>query len=156
MLRRGFLPLVLTPLVRGGDYVYGSDSMWQPGVPSGKLTKHTWASSTTYPGTTHDYWIYVPAQYDAGKPSAVMIFQDGAGFVNETGHSRVPIVFDNLIHKGEMPVTIGIFINPGVLPARSASEQARFYRSYEYDAVTGRYARFLIEEILPEVANHTT
>ena len=85
------------------------------------------------------------------KPAAVMVFQDGAGFVNETGHSRVPIVFDNLIHKGEMPVTIGIFISPGILPARNASEQARFYRSYEYDAVTGRYARFLIEEILPEV-----
>jgi gluconolactonase len=151
MLRRAFLPLALTPLLRGEEYSYGPDSMRQPGVPTGKLTKHAWTTSNIYPGTTHDYWVYVPAQYDAAKPAAVMVFQDGAGFINETGHSRVPIVFDNLIHKNEMPVTIGVFISPGTLPARSASEQARFYRSYEYDAVTGRYARFLIEEILPEV-----
>jgi len=81
----------------------------------------------------------------------VMIFQDGAGYVAEDGRWRVPIVFDNLIHKHEMPVTIGIFINPGVLPARSDAEQARYNRSFEYDALGDRYARFLIEEILPEV-----
>ena len=80
-----------------------------------------------------------------------MVFQDGAGFVNETGHSRVPIVFDNLIHRREMPVTVGVFVSPGILPARNDSEQARFYRSYEYDAVTGRYAQFLLDEILPDV-----
>ncbi|MBI2685770.1 MAG: SMP-30/gluconolactonase/LRE family protein [Acidobacteria bacterium] len=151
MLRRSFLPLALAPLAKAEEYVYGPDSSRQPGVPAGKVTKHVLAASTVYPGTTHDYWVYVPAQYDAAKPAAVMIFQDGSGFVNETGHSRVPIVFDNLIHKGEMPVTIAILISPGVLPARNSDEQARFHRSYEYDAVTGRYARFLIEEILPVV-----
>ena len=112
----------------------------------------TGVQTCALPISTHDYWIYVPAQYNAARPGAVMIFQDGSGFVNETGAFRVPIVFDNLIHKGEMPVTIGVFISPGVLPARSASEQARFHRSYEYDAVTGRYARFLIEDMLPVVA----
>ena len=151
MLRRTFLPLAFAPLLRSEEYTYGPDSARQPGVPTGKVTKHSWTTSTIYPGTTHDYWVYVPAQYDSSKPAAVMVFQDGAGFVNETGHSRVPIVFDNLIHKGEMPVTIGVFISPGILPARSPSEQARFHRSYEYDAVTPRYARFLSEEILPEV-----
>jgi len=151
MLRRTFLPLTMAPFVRGEEYHYGPDSSRQPGVPVGKVTKHVWTTSTIYPGTTHDYWIYVPAQYDAAKAAAVMFFQDGAGFVNETGHLRVPIVFDNLIHKGEMPVTIAILISPGILPARNDSEQARFYRSFEYDAVTGRYARFLIDEILPEV-----
>ena len=74
--------------------------------------------------------------------------------VTETGSWRVPIVFDNLIHKGEMPVTIGIFIDPGVLPAASPDQQNRYNRSYEYDALGDRYARFLIEEILPEVAKH--
>jgi sugar lactone lactonase YvrE/enterochelin esterase-like enzyme len=151
MLRRAFLPLALSPLLPAEEYTYGPDSVRQPGVPAGKVTKHSWTNSIVYPGTTHDYWVYVPAQYDPSVPAAVMVFQDGAGFVNETGHSRVPIVFDNLIHKREMPVTIGIFITPGILPPRSASEQARFYRSFEYDAVTGRYARFLIEEILPQV-----
>ncbi len=151
MLRRTFLPLAFTSLLPAEDYTYGPDSSRQPNVPVGKVTKHVWATSTVYPGTTHDYWLYVPAQYDAAKPAAVMIFQDGSSFVNETGSFRVPIVFDNLIHKGEMPVTIGIFISPGILPGRDATEQARFYRSFQYDAVTGRYARFLIEEILPGV-----
>lgn len=151
MLRRAFLPLTLTPFLRGEEYNYGPDSARQPNVPAGKVSKYIWANSKVYPGTTHDYWVYVPAQYDPSKPAAVMIFQDGAGYVNETGHSRIPIVFDNLIHKGEMPVTIGILISPGILPGRNADEQARYYRSYEYDAVTGRYAGFLIDEILPEV-----
>ena len=146
-----FSPLRLRRCYAAKSITYGPDSSRQPGVPVGKVTKYTWTNSTIYPGTTHDYWVYVPAQYDPSKPAAVMIFQDGAGYVNETGHSRIPIVFDNLIHKGEMPVTIGILISPGILPGSERHEQARFYRSYEYDAVTGRYARFLIEEILPEV-----
>lgn len=150
MLRRTFVPLALGAILRGEEYPYGPDSSRQPGVPQGAVTKHVWTTSKIYPGATHDYWIYVPAQYTPAKPAAVMVFQDGSGFVNETGHSRVPIVFDNLIHKGEMPVTIGVFVSPGVLPARNANEQARFYRSYEYDAVTGRYAQFLHDEILAE------
>src|SRR4051794_34627848 len=124
MLRRAFLPLALTPLLRDEEYTYGPDSSRQPGVPTGKVTKYAWTASTIYPGTTHDYWVYVPAQYDAAKPAAVMVFQDGATFVNENGNFRVPIVFDNLIHKKEMPVTIGILVSPGILPARSTSEQA--------------------------------
>lgn len=152
MLRRAFLPLAFTPLLPAAEeYTYSPDSSRRPGVPQGKVIRHTFSTSTVYPGTTHDYWIYVPAQYNPATPAAVMIFQDGAGFVNETGHSRVPIVFDNLIHKREMPVTIAILISPGILPPRDPSQQARFYRSFEYDAVTGRYARFLIEDILPEV-----
>jgi sugar lactone lactonase YvrE/enterochelin esterase-like enzyme len=142
---------MLWPLLAAEEYRYGPDSERHPGVPQGKVTKHVWNTSKIYPGTVHDYWVYVPAQYDAAKPAAVMVFQDGGGFVSEKGHSRVPIVFDNLIHKGEMPVTIGIFINPGVVPARNETEQGRFQRSYEYDAVTDRYPRFLSEEILPEV-----
>lgn len=153
MNRRSFFPLPFAPcLLSAEEYTYGPDSARQAGVPRGVVTRHAWTTSAIYPGTHHDYWIYVPAQYDASKPAAVMVFQDGGGFVNETGHSRVPIVFDNLIHKGEMPVTIAILINPGTLPPPdAATQQARFHRSYEYDAVTGRYARFLAEEILPEV-----
>jgi hypothetical protein len=80
-----------------------------------------------------------------------MIFQDGGGFVKEDGGWRVPVVFDNLIQQKAMPVTIGVFINPGVLPALSPDQQNRFNRSYEYDALGSRYAKFLTEEILPEV-----
>ncbi len=132
-------------------YSLGPDSLPQPGVPHGSLTHHTWTSKI-FPGTTRDYWVYVPAQYDGSKPACVMVFQDGGGFVSEKGAWRAPVVFDNLIQQGAMPVTIGIFINPGVLPALSPAQQDRFNRSYEYDGLGNRYARFLIEEILPEVA----
>jgi gluconolactonase len=133
-----------------GQYTLGPDSQRQPGVPRGTVTHHTW-TSTIFPGTARDYWVYVPAEYKPGKPACVMVFQDGGSFVKDTGDARVPVVFDNLIYKREMPVTIGIFVNPGVLPATSAVEQNRYNRSFEYDSLSGRYARFLLQEILPEV-----
>ena len=147
-----FLLLARAAAIWADDYVLGPDSQRQPGVPKGTVTQQT-LTSKIYPDTVRDYWIYVPAQYQGDKPACVMVFQDGGGMVAETGSWRVPIVFDNLIHKGEMPVTIGVFINPGVLPAASPNQQNRYNRSYEYDALGDRYARFLIEEILPEVAS---
>ena len=84
----------------------------------------------------------MPAQYDGSKPASVMVFQDGQGFASETGSYRVPVVFDNLIHKKEMPVTIAVMINPGVIPpAAEATSQPRRNRSFEYDRVTDDYAR---------------
>jgi enterochelin esterase-like enzyme len=132
-------------------YTLSPDSQRQANVPKGSVTKHTWVNSKIYPGTTRDYWVYVPAQYNAATPAPVMVFQDGAGFIPDDGAWRVPIVFDNLIANKQMPPTIGIFIDPGVLPARGANEQARFNRSFEYDSLGDGYARFLIDEILPEV-----
>ncbi|HEV2946156.1 MAG TPA: alpha/beta hydrolase-fold protein [Gemmataceae bacterium] len=131
------------------DYKPGPDSQEQPGVPQGKITKHTWTSKI-FDGTVRDYWIYVPAQYDRQKPACVMVFQDGQAYVNKKGDFRVPTVFDNLIHKKEMPVTIGIFINPGTFPS-SGSEKPRSNRSFEYDTLSDQYVNFLEKEILPEV-----
>ena len=148
------LALVLSPaLTRAEEYVLGPDSHRQPGVPQGKVTKHEWISKI-YPGTVRDYWVYVPAQYNPSVPACTMVFQDGSTFVNENGAFKTTIVFDNLIHKGEMPVTIGVFINPGVVPGGGANTQSRFNRSAEYDAVGPRFPTFLIEEVLPEVAKH--
>src|SRR6516225_4659261 len=113
------------------EYVPGPDSQRQPGVPQGKVTKYEWTSKI-YPGTVRDYWVYVPAQYKPDKPACTMVFQDGSTFVNESGAFKTTTVFDNLIHKGEMPVTIGVFINPGVVPG-GPNTQARFNRSAEYD-----------------------
>lgn len=141
---------LLAFLAAAQEYRPGPDSQPQAGVPKGVVTQHKW-TSRIFPGTVRDYWVYVPAQYTAARPAAVMIFQDGAGFVREDGPWRAPVVLDNLIHRKEMPVTIGIFINPGVLPALNDTQQARYNRSFEYDAVSDRYARFLAEEILPEV-----
>jgi gluconolactonase len=120
-------------------------------IPHGTVTKYTWNNSQIFPGTERDYWVYVPAQYDGQHPACVMVFQDGAGYVNPTGAWKVPQVFDTLIAHKEMPVTIGIFITPGVVPATSPDVLPRFNRSFEYDALGDRYARFLLEEILPEV-----
>jgi enterochelin esterase family protein len=134
------------------DYTLGLDSQRLEGVPQGMVTKHQWTESEVCPGTVRDYWVYVPKQYDAAKPACVMVFQDGGNYVNETGQFRVPIVFDNLIHRGEMPVTIGIFINPGVVPASSPDAAARRNRSFEYDSLGDQYAKFLLDEILPAVS----
>lgn len=123
------------------DYKPAPESMAQPGVPKGAVTEYAW-TSRIFPGTTRKYWVYVPAQYKADKPACVMVFQDGRREAN---------VFDNLIHKGEVPVAIVISVEPGVLPASGPDRQARYNRSFEYDALGDRYARFLIEEILPEV-----
>ena len=133
------------------DYKPGPDAQVQPGVPAGKVTQHKW-SSQIFAGTTRDYWVYVPAQYDGSEPAALMVFQDGAGCVKPDGAIRVPIVFDNLIHRREMPVTIGVFINPGTFPAIDSRLPPRNNRSFEYDTLSNQYARFLLEEILPEVA----
>jgi sugar lactone lactonase YvrE/enterochelin esterase-like enzyme len=141
------------PCFAADEYVLGPDSMPQDGVPRGKVTRYTFDKSKVFPGTTREYWVYVPAQYKPdGGPACVMVYQDGGGFVSETGSHRATVVMDNLIHKKEMPVTIGIFINPGVIPApRGVKAHPRYNRSYEYDSPTDLYARFLVEEILPEV-----
>ena len=132
-------------------YKLGPDSQRQEGVPQGTVTQHKWESSKIFTGTTRDYWVYVPKQYDAAKAACVMVFQDGKSYADEKGDYRVPIVFDNLIHKREMPVTIGVFINPGVFPSEDPGRQPRSNRSFEYDTLSDQYARFLLEEILPEV-----
>ena len=147
-----FLTLTLClGLQAANDYKLGPDSSPQDGVPRGVVTKFSWTSTNHFPGTVRDYWVYVPAQYESSKPACLMVFQDGGGYINTNGQYRVPLVFDNLIHKKEMPVTIGVFINPGVLPAPRTNAQPRFNRSFEYDELGDRYARFLLEEILPEV-----
>jgi enterochelin esterase-like enzyme len=141
---------IAAPLRAADDYKHGADSERREGVPQGKVEKYHWKSQV-FPGTERDYWVYVPAQYQADKPACVMVFQDGEAYVKEQGDFRTPIVFDNLIHKAEMPVTIGIFINPGVIPAAKPGEGPRKNRSFEYDTLSDQYARFLLEEILPEV-----
>jgi enterochelin esterase family protein len=136
-------------------YDYGPDSTRQEGVPQGKITEHAWTDSKVFPGTIRRYWVYVPAQYDGQHDAALMVFQDGHAYVRERGEFRTPIVLDNLIHKGEMPVTIGVFVDPGhkkkELPAKPGWEPKPENRSFEYDTLSGDYANFLLTEILPEV-----
>ena len=136
------------------DYKLGPLSMEQAGVPKGRVIAHTNFASKVFTNTARDWWVYVPAQYDAKKPANAMVFQDGHDYVGLKGAWRVPTVFDNLIERGDMPVTIGIFINPGHQISRGTLTNAwrASNRSVEYDSLGDRYSRFLIGEILPVVA----
>ena len=154
---------LIAPIARAQDaakkpspddqYVPGPDSKPQEGVPKGKVTKHTWNDSKIYPGTTRNYWVYVPAQYDGSTPACLWVCQDGVMY-------NAPTVFDNLIHKKQMPVTIGLFISPGDVPLKEGEAPRKRpdgrpaspkNRSVEYDTLGDTYARFLVEEMIPEL-----
>ena len=142
-----------------GDYPLGPDSRPQPGVPKGKLEGPFEFRSQVIAGTVRRYWIYVPAQYKAGNEANVLVFQDGNRATNPAGSLQVPQVLENLIHKGDIPVTIGIFITPGqrgdVYPDTIGTGNPN-NRAQEYDSLSDAYARFLIDELLPEVGKTYT
>src|SRR5678809_378214 len=132
------------------NYPEDSASMLQKGVPRGEILKFSFNQSKIFPGTSRDCWIYVPAQYDPAKPACVYVNQDGIQW-------KAPNVFDNLIEKKEMPITIGVFITPGKVLADSGSGALdRYNRSFEYDGLGDGYARFILTEILPEVEKQKT
>jgi enterochelin esterase family protein len=115
------------------------------GVPQGKVSEKMAGESKIYPGMKYDWWIYVPAQYDGSAPAAVMIWQDGEKHVNREGPTRLLNAVDNLIHQKRIPVMIQVLISPGTV-------EGRRWRSIQYDTVSDTYARYLLEEVLPEVA----
>lgn len=143
------LTALTIPAVAADDYKLGADSQRQA-VPRGEVRTATFATSKVFPATTREYSVYVPKQYDPGKPACLMVFFDGAGFMKLDGQFRVPIVFDNLIAKKELPVTIAIGINPGTIPATLPQGKPRSNRAFEYDSLGDANARFLLEELLPE------
>jgi gluconolactonase len=142
--------LCAASLAYAQDYALGPDSQPQAEVPKGIVTKYKLDAGAFYPGTPHNYSVYVPAQYDAAKPAPFMIFLDGAGYLNN--NVRVPVVLDNLIAKHDLPPLIAIFVDPGILPVLSDQAQNRYGRIFEYDSLSDRYSRFLLEELIPEVA----
>lgn len=137
--------------VKVEHYPRSSDSEYQPGIPRGQLFRHSFNESETYPTTNRELEVYVPAQYEKGTPAALMVFQDGLRHADvQSEHGlRTPVVMDNLIASGEMPVTIGIFINPGMDKSQEKGKPRN--RSVEYDSLGDRYVTFLIEEIIPFV-----
>lgn len=132
------------------SYPVDSASVEHAGVPKGEIIKLTFNNSKIFPGTWREYWIYVPAQYKADQSACVYVNQDGIQW-------KAPTVFDNLIYRKEMPVTIGVFITPGRVIAKDPQTGLdRFNRSFEYDGLGDAYARFILDEILPEVENQKT
>jgi len=149
-----FFILILAGTCFAQDSLYklGPDSKRKDGVPGGTVTKYTWESKLY--NNFREYYIYVPAQYDSTKPAALMVFQDGHAYVKEDGDYRVPIVFDNLIYAKEIPVMIGIFINPGHSSKEYPENLFRSSnRSDEYDELSDRYLNFLTEELMPFIKN---
>lgn len=121
-------------------------------LSAGTLSKYQLTDSRVFPGTTRDYWIYLPTGHDAEKPACLMVFQDGERTLNPKGADRIPERFEQLIAAGEMPMTVALFINPGVTPTATGEGRPRSNRSFEYDSLTNRYATFLIDEMLPRLA----
>ncbi len=116
----------------------------QPGAPQGELTEKKLHTSSIYGGAVSEYWVYVPAQYNRAQPAALMVWQDGQNHIQRNGNARTLNVIDNLIHQGAMPISIHVFIAPAMLGERRM-------RSVQYDTVDDTYARFLRDELLPEV-----
>ena len=148
MLRFLSLLLGLVPSLLGGP-LRADDAKASDPPPKGEVTKYSFDKSKIFPGTVRDYWIYVPRQYDPAKPACLYVCQDGVQY-------KAPQVFDELIHKKEMPVTIGVFVTPGRVKAPNGQAMDRFNRSYEYDGLGDNYVRFLLEELLPEVETKKT
>ena len=148
---RILFPLLTLPLslLAADNYEPGAEAQPQDGVPRGEIRKGTFEQSQIFPGTTRDYWVYVPKQYDAARAACLTVFFDGAAYLKPDGAVRAPVVFDNLLAKGDIPVTIGVFVNPGVIKATQPGAKDRSNRSFEYDSLGDRNARFLIEELLP-------
>jgi enterochelin esterase family protein len=137
-------------------YRLGPDSEPHQGVPQGKIVGPLVLKSTVYPDTTRNYWIYVPAQYNASKPACLMVFFDGHAFVGLKGDYRIPYVFDNLIYRREMPVTIGVFINPGHRADQKEASDSEWgdrttNRRVEYNALDDTYSKLIVNELLPAV-----
>jgi enterochelin esterase family protein len=132
-----------------GNYVLGSDSLPHPTVPQGRIFKHRLDKSRVYPGVRHDYWVYVPQQYDSRKSACLMVFLDGARYLEK--RINTPVVLDNLIDQKQIPVMIGLFVDPGDrgpgLPLWGGTDN----RSVEYDSITDSYARFLLEDLIPQL-----
>jgi enterochelin esterase-like enzyme len=146
---------------------FGPSSYLQPGVPSGTLSEKIVRTSKIYDGMKSEYWIYVPAQYDARTAAALMVFQDGQGYAHRDGGNPALNVIDNLIAQKKIPVMICVFINPGDIEGLPGTPTYNFVRAYgekwqrgmkdsmrstQYDTVSDRYARYLRDEVLVDVA----
>ncbi len=128
-------------------YAHGPDSRRRPGVPAGETVELELSGSTVYPGTSRRVWIHVPAHGGTPPPAALMVFNDGGWYLDPDGEVRGAVVLDNLVHRGDIPFTIGVFVDPGVVVGAAQPKN----RNVEYDAFDDRYVTFLLDEVVPLV-----
>ena len=142
------LPRFVHALTVADAYAPAPEASPGPQVPRGTLTTHHHRSEQAYPGVERDFTVYVPQQFDGREPAALMVFQDGAMYLGPDVNA--PAVLDSLIHSGEVPVTVAVFVQPGDrgpgLPIYGGADN----RSFEYDSLGDRYARFPLDELLPQ------
>ena len=132
------------------DYTLGDQSMVRTGIPHGEITQFVWHSKLY--NNYRNCHLYIPAQYDPNQPAALMVFQDGHTYVKDDGNFRVPVVFDNLIHDGLMPVTLGLFVDPGHRSEDFPENPFRnSNRPNEYDVLNDKYVSFLIDELISHI-----
>ncbi len=122
-----------------------------PSLPQGRLEKFEWKDSKVFPNTARNSVVYIPAQYDPAKPASLMVWQDGSRHADPAGAMRATVVMDHLVARGDMPVTIGVFIDPGRTTKQKPEDSKAGNRSFEYDSLGDAYVRFVLNEILPEV-----
>ena len=135
-------------------YKLAPDAIPQDGVPKGEIKGPFTLPSNAYPGTQHTYWVYVPAQYDPAVPTSLMIYNDGQAFMAPEGDVRAQVVMDNLIYRREIPVMIGVFINPGRRPDQPEPGGSEWgdrptNRPTEYNTLDDKYAGVIVDELLP-------
>jgi len=141
---------------------YGAPPEWGElgaGIEAGEIEHFQWRSQEVYEGTVRNVRVYRPAGFVADGSARLAVFQDGHTYVRKDGDFRVPRVLDHLVARGEVPMIVAVFIDPGVFTDELPEEvgwaelrEFRSNRSVEYDSPDGRYAEFLEKEILPEVA----
>jgi enterochelin esterase family protein len=153
VLLQGAPPQAANP---DAHYQLGPDAFAQAGVPKGEVKGPFTLPSDAYPGTQHTYWVYVPAQYDPKTAVSLMVFNDGQAFKYMDGDVRAPNVLDNLIYRREIPVMIAVFINPGRRPEQPEPTPSNWgdrdtNRPTEYNTLDDRYARVIVDELLPVV-----
>lgn len=129
-------------------YAYGPESSPREDVIPGSIREFVIDDCRAFHGTVRKVWVHTPHGHDLSSPAAVMIFNDGWWYLDPLGDVRAGVVLDNLAASGELPQMVGIFVDPGVFP--DAVEPKN--RNAEYDVGDGRYATFLLDEVLPRVA----
>ena len=102
-------------------------------------------------------WVYVPAQYKADKPAArhglpgrrrLRAARTAAGVPRSSSTTSST--------TARCPSRSASSSIPACCRPPAGDAPIRYNRSFEYDALGDRYARFLLEEILPEVGQEPT
>lgn len=157
----------------GPTYVPAPELNVRPGVPQGRVEQFSMQSTNSrfYPGITRKAFgrvdpnnpktlivdtypapytraitVYVPHQYVAGTAAPFIVTHDGPRLGNPD--MTLPHILDNMIAEHRLPMMVAVMIGNGGGDAQGCE------RGLEYDTMSGKFAEFIEEEVLPEVEKH--